>query len=98
MRDAPIHRPITIPNLAKVLDTKPYRLMADLIKQGVFPAPNEAIEDLIAIELAASMGIRLIIIGDDDGSTVPPLPSKPTAPIDDFRSTTYERASSSKSG
>jgi hypothetical protein len=93
MRDAPIHRPVTIPNLAKVLDSKPYHLMAKLIKIGVFPAPNEAIDDLIAIELAASIGIRLIIIGnddDDDGFTPRPLPTKPTPPVNDFRSTKYE--------
>jgi hypothetical protein len=82
MREVQIHRPITIPNLAKVLGIEPYRLMAELIKRAVFPAPRDAIDDVLAIELAASMNIQLKIIDDEDGGCQPlPIPTKPTPPI-----------------
>ncbi len=91
MRDATIHRPVTLPKLAAVLDTKPYRLMAELIKKSIFLAPDVVIDDLIAIELAATLNIRLLIIDDEgDEPAALPLPTNPLSPIVGFRSTTSQ--------
>ena len=87
MREVSIHHPITIPTLAEALDLKPYRLLAELIKIAVFPAPRAVVDDLIAIDLAASMGVNLRIIGDeDDGSTRSPSPTNPPSPLGGFKS------------
>jgi hypothetical protein len=36
-----LKQPILVPHLAKALGLKPFNIMADLIKLGVFPAPNQ---------------------------------------------------------
>ncbi len=46
-----IKPPILVPELAARLSLKPYEVMADLIKLGVFPAPNQPIEPEVAAQV-----------------------------------------------
>jgi translation initiation factor IF-2 len=46
-----IKPPILIPDLAARLGLKPFNIMADLIKIGVFPAPNQPLEPEIAAKI-----------------------------------------------
>jgi translation initiation factor IF-2 len=46
-----IKPPILIPDLASRLGLKPFNIMADLIKIGVFPAPNQPLEPEIAAKI-----------------------------------------------
>lgn len=51
-----IKPPILVPELATRLDMKPYEVMADLIKLGVFPAPNQPIEPEVAAQVCELHG------------------------------------------
>ena len=46
-----IKPPILVPELAARLGLKPFHIMADLIKIGVFPAPNQPLEPDIAAKI-----------------------------------------------
>jgi len=46
-----IKPPILVPDLAARLGLKPFNVMADLIKLGVFPAPNQPLEPEIAAQV-----------------------------------------------
>ena len=51
-----IKPPILVPELAARLGLKPFNVMADLIKLGVFPAPNQPIEPDIAAKVCEIHG------------------------------------------
>ncbi len=51
-----IKPPILVPELATRLGLKPYEVMADLIKLGVFPAPNQPIEPEVAAQVCEIHG------------------------------------------
>ncbi len=51
-----IKPPILVPELASRLGLKPYEVMADLIKLGVFPAPNQPIEPEVAAQVCEIHG------------------------------------------
>jgi translation initiation factor IF-2 len=51
-----IKPPILIPTLAARLGLKPFNIMADLIKIGVFPAPNQPLEPEIAAKICEIHG------------------------------------------
>jgi translation initiation factor IF-2 len=51
-----IKPPILIPDLASRLGLKPFNIMADLIKIGVFPAPNQPLEPDIAAKICEIHG------------------------------------------
>jgi len=51
-----IKPPILVPELAARLGLKPYNIMADLIKFGVFPAPNQPLEPEIAAKICEAHG------------------------------------------
>ena len=51
-----IKPPILIPDLAARLGLKPFNIMADLIKIGVFPAPNQPLEPEIAARICEIHG------------------------------------------
>jgi translation initiation factor IF-2 len=51
-----IKPPILIPDLAVRLGLKPFNIMADLIKIGVFPAPNQPLEPDIAAKICEIHG------------------------------------------
>ena len=51
-----IKPPILIPELAARLLLKPFNIMADLIKLGVFPAPNQPLEPDIAAKICEIHG------------------------------------------
>ncbi|MEY3896717.1 MAG: translation initiation factor, partial [Verrucomicrobiota bacterium] len=51
-----IKPPILIPDLAARLGLKPFNIMADLIKIGVFPAPNQPLEPEIAAKICEIHG------------------------------------------
>jgi translation initiation factor IF-2 len=51
-----IKPPILIPDLAARLGLKPFNIMADLIKIGVFPAPNQPLEPDIAAKICEIHG------------------------------------------
>jgi translation initiation factor IF-2 len=51
-----IKPPILIPDLAARLGLKPFNIMADLIKIGVFPAPNQPLEPEIAAKVCEIHG------------------------------------------
>ncbi len=51
-----IKPPILIPALAARLGLKPFNIMADLIKIGVFPAPNQPLEPEIAAKICEIHG------------------------------------------
>ena len=51
-----IKPPILIPDLAARLGLKPFNIMADLIKIGVFPAPNQPLESEIAARICEIHG------------------------------------------
>ncbi len=51
-----IKPPILIPDLASRLGLKPFNIMADLIKIGVFPAPNQPLEPEIAAKICEIHG------------------------------------------
>jgi translation initiation factor IF-2 len=51
-----IKPPILIPDLAARLGLKPFNIMADLIKIGVFPAPNQPLEPEIAARVCEIHG------------------------------------------
>jgi translation initiation factor IF-2 len=51
-----IKPPILIPVLAARLGLKPFNIMADLIKIGVFPAPNQPLEPEIAAKICEAHG------------------------------------------
>ncbi len=46
-----IKPPILVPDLAARLGLKPFNVMADLIKIGVFPAPNQPLEPEVAAQV-----------------------------------------------
>ncbi len=46
-----IKPPILVPDLAARLGLKPFNVMADLIKLGVFPAPNQPLEPEVAAQV-----------------------------------------------
>ena len=51
-----IKPPILVPDLASRLGLKPFNVMADLIKLGVFPAPNQPLEPDIAAKVCEMHG------------------------------------------
>ena len=51
-----IKPPILVPDLAARLGLKPFNIMADLIKIGVFPAPNQPLEPEIAARICEIHG------------------------------------------
>ena len=51
-----IKPPILVPDLAARLGLKPFNVMADLIKIGVFPAPNQPLEPEIAAQVCEMHG------------------------------------------
>jgi len=51
-----IKPPILVPDLAARLGLKPFNIMADLIKLGVFPAPNQPIEPEVAAKVCEMHG------------------------------------------
>jgi len=51
-----IKPPILVPDLAARLGLKPFNVMADLIKIGVFPAPNQPLEPEIAAQVCDMHG------------------------------------------
>jgi translation initiation factor IF-2 len=51
-----IKPPILVPELAARLGLKPFNVMADLIKLGVFPAPNQPLEPEIAAKVCENHG------------------------------------------
>ncbi len=51
-----IKPPILVPALAARLGLKPFNVMADLIKLGVFPAPNQPLEPEIAAQVCEIHG------------------------------------------
>jgi translation initiation factor IF-2 len=51
-----IKPPILVPELAARLGLKPFNIMADLIKCGVFPAPNQPLEPEIAAKICEIHG------------------------------------------
>jgi translation initiation factor IF-2 len=51
-----IKPPILIPDLASRLGLKPFNIMADLIKIGVFPAPNQPLDPEIAAKICEIHG------------------------------------------
>lgn len=51
-----IKPPILVPELAARLSLKPFNIMADLIKLGVFPAPNQPLEPDIAARICEIHG------------------------------------------
>ena len=51
-----IKPPILVPELAARLGLKPFNIMADLIKIGVFPAPNQPLEPDIAARICEIHG------------------------------------------
>ena len=51
-----IKPPILVPELASRLGLKPFNIMADLIKIGVFPAPNQPLEPDIAAKICEIHG------------------------------------------
>ena len=51
-----IKPPILVPELAARLGLKPFNVMADLIKLGVFPAPNQPLEPEIAAKVCEVHG------------------------------------------
>jgi len=51
-----IKPPILVPELAARLSLKPFNIMADLIKLGVFPAPNQPLEPDIAAKICEIHG------------------------------------------
>jgi translation initiation factor IF-2 len=51
-----IKPPILVPDLAARLGLKPFNVMADLIKLGVFPAPNQPLEPDIAARVCEIHG------------------------------------------
>jgi translation initiation factor IF-2 len=51
-----IKPPILVPELASRLGLKPFNIMADLIKLGVFPAPNQPLEPEIAAKVCEIHG------------------------------------------
>ncbi len=51
-----IKPPILVPELASRLGLKPFNVMADLIKLGVFPAPNQPLEPEIAAQVCEVHG------------------------------------------
>lgn len=51
-----IKPPILVPDLAARLGLKPFNVMADLIKFGVFPAPNQPLEPEIAAQVCEIHG------------------------------------------
>jgi len=51
-----IKPPILVPELASRLGLKPFNIMADLIKLGVFPAPNQPLEPEIAAKVCEMHG------------------------------------------
>ncbi|MBC7981412.1 MAG: translation initiation factor IF-2 [Armatimonadetes bacterium] len=51
-----IKPPILVPDLASRLGLKPFNVMADLIKLGVFPAPNQPLEPDIAAKVCEIHG------------------------------------------
>jgi translation initiation factor IF-2 len=53
-----IKPPIMVPELAARLGLKPFNIMADLIKIGVFPAPNQPIEPETAAKICELHGFQ----------------------------------------
>ncbi len=53
-----IKPPILVPELAARLGLKPFNIMADLIKLGVFPAPNQPLEPEIAAKVCEAHGFH----------------------------------------
>jgi translation initiation factor IF-2 len=51
-----IKPPILVPDLAARLGLKPFNVMADLIKLGVFPAPNQPLEPDVAAKVCEIHG------------------------------------------
>lgn len=51
-----IKPPILVPDLAARLGLKPFNVMADLIKIGVFPAPNQPLEPDVAAQVCDMHG------------------------------------------
>ena len=51
-----IKPPILVPDLASRLGLKPFNVMADLIKLGVFPAPNQPLEPEVAAQVCEMHG------------------------------------------
>ena len=51
-----IKPPILVPDLAARLGLKPFNVMADLIKLGVFPAPNQPLEPDVAAKICEIHG------------------------------------------
>ena len=89
MREATIQRPVTVAKLAEVLVTKPYMVLAALIRRAIFPSPHDSIDDRVAMEVASLSGVDLKIIDDEDGgaSASTEGPDIPVPPSDSSRAT-----------
>ena len=88
MREVTIQRPVTVARLAEVLVTKPYRVLAALIRRSIFPAPSDSIDDRVAVEVASLAGVDLKIIDDEDtgGASASAVgPDVPVPPPDFFK-------------
>lgn len=53
-----IKPPVLVPDLAARLGLKPFEVMADLIKLGVFPAPNQPLEPEVAAQVCDIHGFH----------------------------------------
>ena len=84
MHEATVQRPVTVAKLADVLVTKPYRILSALIRRSIFLAPSDNIDDRVAMEVAAMVGVDLKIIDDEDGgaSELGEVPVLPVMPLD----------------
>jgi translation initiation factor IF-2 len=54
-----IKPPILVSELAAQMELKPFNIMADLIKIGVFPAPNQPLDPRVASRVCELHGFTL---------------------------------------
>ena len=52
--------PLVLRELAMLLDVKPFRLISELMKDGVFASINQVMDETVAQKLAARHGVELI--------------------------------------
>ena len=85
MRQAEVHRPVTVERVASAIGLKPFELLRVLIFRQILVAPHQQIEDSVAIEVAADEGVDLKIVDEGNGSSgssplpkpMPPAPPNP---------------------
>jgi translation initiation factor IF-2 len=71
-----IKPPITVRELAEQLKQKPFIIIGDLIKLGVFVTVNQAIDEKIAQQLCAKYGFRFEVEKRERGGGVVHAPAK----------------------